>query len=190
MIAGVVCLGAWLILRFCARRYEWPPVMSCSLVLIMGFLVFPILCTGIMPWVREANRTELRDVSASEANKILHFHQVPDDATKIFCLFDMYCGLTEASEFTIDEAGFLAWAKQNGWQPERFETAMDIKEPWCLESNNADWFTRVFHEGEPSIVVERGYYFDTYDDEQPDDNGLSILYDLNTGRCYFVRTTY
>lgn len=144
---------------------------------------FPLLVIAVAFYLPPAMRREASGATSEQANRNLRFLDLPQAASNVTYRHDMYAGLTEAAEFTIEEQGFLDWAAENQWQPIPF----DVGEP--LGRFSAGWFTSVFHEGEPPPII-RGYRWDDYERDTTDDNGTAVLYDLESKRCYVTYATY
>ena len=106
-------------------------------------------------------------------------------------------------EFQIEEKDFLAWMSAKGWHPRKFAPGEDGVNVWedselpfpkFAPAHSPIPVTPVksyFNATDQQIEVWRGYYSDNYDPEDDyDDSGDRVVYDLKTGRAYVSRTTY
>jgi hypothetical protein len=99
-----------------------------------------------------------------------------------------------AYEFDIDEAGFLAWAKDEGWPVKPIgDTALTIPRhsfdkarrlyPQDDNLSPEEWrdqFARA--EAARTKVIRRGYH---YERRQSNGGGVTVGYDLESGRAYY-----
>ena len=105
-------------------------------------------------------------------------------------------------EFQIEEKDFLAWLASKGWEAHRFVREGD-RNVWQDSESTLPKFApkdlpvtvtpvRSYLDGTyQEVEVKEGYYSDNYDPEDDyDDSGDTVVYDLETGRTYLRRTTY
>jgi len=106
-------------------------------------------------------------------------------------------------EFQIEDKDFLAWMAAKGWHARKFAPGEDGVNVWedselplpkfaPAHSPIAVTPVRSYLDGTyQEVEVRQGYYFDNYDPEDDyDDSGDTVVYDLKTGRAYLTRTTY
>ncbi len=144
-------------------------------------------------------------VTPSEANAVglVRAIGVPVTAEDVDYRVCPAAGALVVLDFQIEEKDFLAWMSAKGWHPRKFapgEDAMNVWEdselpfPKFAPAHSPIAVTPVrsyFNGTDQQIEVWRGYYFDNYDPEDDyDDSGDTVVYDLKTGRAYLTRTTY
>ena len=108
-------------------------------------------------------------------------------------------------EFQIDEAGFLSWVGTRGWEVDKFVTDERDETGWADPAQPLPKYSGLgfsekgtpppfrvevtpvisFYEGTfDRKRIRNGYYFDDFDVGTFDDDGYTVIYDLDEGRVY------
>jgi len=143
-------------------------------------------------------------VTPAEANVVgfVSAIGVPEVAEDVDYRVCPAAGALVVLEFQIEDKDFLAWMASKGWKAHKFVTEGD-RNVWQDSDSTLPKFApkdlpvtvtpvRSYLDGTyQEVEVRQGYYFDNYDPEDDyDDSGDTVVYDLKTGRAYLTRTTY
>jgi len=161
-----------------------------------ALISFPLFCVILFLWLPAVMTNSGIGVTARIANERLLTISVPETALEVDYRSAIFSGLTDAADFTVDEAAFLEWMSGNEWTPASFfsdETGIHWTRDNRFSSLDIVSVTpvKVMLEGRGGdLDVRNGYYFDDYDKSSSDDSGLTVVYDSDRHRAYVWRTTF
>lgn len=144
-----------------------------ALVLIFAGVVATLVVPGLFLMLTGHPRVG-RHVSAPEAQ----IEDLPAIATDVCYAMKGAMGPSSAYEFTISEAGFLDWARNQGWTVQPITSPVQIHRYGVASWNTAD---------PQELQVDTGYFFE-WVDPQASDNRLDVAYDSASKRAYWYRS--
>jgi hypothetical protein len=152
-------------------------------------LVVAPLAAGAIAWVAYATYVDFNRVE--EGHDVPRVDWLPPSAKNV-SYYRSYSWT--AYEFDIDEAGFLRWAKDQGWTPKRVDKPFPVPR-YSFEAARRMYprddddmppkeYQAAFEAAQAASerVITRGY---GYERRQSNGGGVTIGYDLVTGRAYF-----
>jgi hypothetical protein len=187
LVAGI---AAALSVRWMAKLCGFSKI-GCGVSSCVGILLFVVLFVPMFGWVAAALTTTLIDVDPRVGERRLEPYGLPPNTTSDFCYRFSLAGITVLADFQMPEADYLAWVKSQGWEPKRFDTKEGNSRAELSDGSSVDtevYPVRQFDTPTPK-VIKSGWIAYT-EDPQNWDNTKTAIYDLDTGRVYFMHTTY
>lgn len=131
---GMVCLSIIVALFVCGTFYfvvkygSGRPTERRGLVAgCTALLLFPLVMAAVVQLEVALTSAEGHGVSAEVANQSLAWFKLPATAHDIH--FKHSSGVGDEAEFAIEQADFIQWAQEEGWQPHVFQRDPDWPMP-------------------------------------------------------------
>ncbi|MCG8584255.1 MAG: hypothetical protein MI757_06045 [Pirellulales bacterium] len=187
MAALASAAGSVLLVRVYVRLTKTPESnVGCIGCFGNYVLFFALLWPMILLTTRLTTTTKI-DIDPRQGEQYLESENLPPGTTSDFCYRYSFVGVTELADFQMSKVDFMRWMEANDWKPVRFEHQDVVSMPTGEESTLVSTDAMPVRDHPQRLRVDRGFIHCVF---LGGDRTKTYIYDLDTGRAYYSRTTY